>query len=100
MINMANKFNKADLIETIAEVNEISKAEAERQLNNVVAGLEAQVGKMEDGDKLQLVGLLTFEVKHKPAYVAKNPKTGEDAPVPASNKLKVKAGKSLVDSIQ
>ena len=97
---MANKLNKANLVDSIAEVAEISKAEAERQLNNVIAGLEATLATMEDGDKLQLVGLLTFEVKHKPAYVAKNPKTGEDVEVPASNKLKVKAGKGLIDLVQ
>ncbi len=97
---MANKLNKANLVASIAEVAEISKAEAERQLNNVIAGLEATLATMEDGDKLQLVGLLTFEVKHKPAYVAKNPKTGEDVEVPASNKLKVKAGKGLIDLVQ
>lgn len=97
---MANKFNKADLIDKVAEVAELSKAEAERQLNNVIAGLEAQVATMKDGDKLQLVGVLTFEVKHKPAYTAKNPKTGDDVAVPASNKLRVKAGKGLVDLVQ
>jgi len=97
---MANKLNKTNLIESIAKVAEISKAEAERQLNNVIAGLEATISTMEDGDKLQLVGVLTFEVKHKPAYTAKNPKTGEDVEVPASNKLKVKAGKGLVDLVQ
>ena len=97
---MANKLNKSNLVNSIAEVAEISKAEAERQLNNVIAGLEATLATMEDGDKLQLVGLLTFEVKHKPAYVAKNPKTGEDVAVPASNKLKVKAGKGLIDLVQ
>jgi DNA-binding protein HU-beta len=97
---MANKLNKANLVESIAKVAEISKAEAERQLNNVIAGLEATLATMKDGDKLQLVGVLTFEVKHKPAYTAKNPKTGEDVAVPASNKLKVKAGKGLVDLVQ
>lgn len=97
---MANKLNKSNLVDSIAEGAEISKAEAERQLNNVIVGLEATLATMEDGDKLQLVGLLTFEVKHKPAYVAKNPKTGEDVEVPASNKLKVKAGKGLIDLVQ
>ena len=97
---MANKLNKQNLIDNVAEMAEISKAEAERQLNNVIAGLEATVATMKEGDKLQLVGLLTFEVKHKPAYTAKNPKTGEDVAVPASNKLKVKAGKGLIDLVQ
>lgn len=97
---MANKLNKQNLIDNVAEMAEISKAEAERQLNNVIAGLEATVATMKEGDKLQLVGVLTFEVKHKPAYTAKNPKTGEDVAVPASNKLKVKAGKGLIDLVQ
>lgn len=97
---MANKFNKADLIDKVAEVAELSKAEAERQLNNVIAGLEAQVAVMKPEDKLQLVGVLTLEVKHKPAYTAKNPKTGEDVAVLASNKVRIKVGKGLVDLVQ
>ena len=97
---MANKLNKQNLIDNVAEVAKISKAEAERQLNNVIAGLKATVATMKEGDKLQLVGVLTFEVKHRPAYTAQNPKTGENVAVPASNKLKVKAGKGLIDLVQ
>lgn len=94
------KYNKAFLIDKIAEATDISKAEAERQLNNVIEGLEKTLSEMEVGDKLQLVGLLTFEVKHREAYQAKNPKTGEKVDVPASNRLTVKAGKALVDLVQ
>lgn len=93
-------YKKLDLIDRVAEKAGISKAEAERQISNVFEGVTELLGNMTEGDKLQLVGLLSFDVKHKQAYVAKNPKTGEDVEVPASNKLRVKAGKLLVDAVQ
>lgn len=96
---MAN-LNKEDLVVAIAGQGELSKAEAERQLVNVISGIKAVLNGMEAKDKLQLVGLLTFEVVEKPACTARNPKTGEAVNVPAQNKLKVKAGKQLVDIIQ
>lgn len=94
------KFNKADLINKVASTNEITKVDAEKHINNVFAGLEELLADMTDGDKLQLVGLLSVEVKHVPAYIAKNPKTGEKVEVPDSNKLKIKAGKNLIDRVQ
>ena len=96
---MANKYKKADLVKSIAEASSITGAEAERQYNNVVAGLEAQLSEMEPKDTLQLVGTLTFEVVRREAYEARNPKTKEAVEVPATNRLKVKAGKGLIDLI-
>ena len=97
---MAGKFKKEDLVGKIAEASNIAKAEAERQLNNVIAGLEAQLSTMKPADKLQLVGVLSIEVKHKKAYMGKNPRTQVPAPVPASNRVIIKAGKGLVDLVQ
>jgi DNA-binding protein HU-beta len=93
---MAN-FNKEDLVVAISGVSGISKAEAERQLNNVMAGIKSSVDKMEVDDKLQLVGLMTFEIVEKPAHTAKNPRTGEKVDVPAQKKLKIKAGSKLAE---
>lgn len=98
---MAGKrYNKADLIVSIAQDSGLSQAESERQLATVLGGLKALTSTMEVTDKLQLVGYMSMEVAHKEAYQAKNPQTGESVTVPASNKLKIKAGKELVDSVQ
>ncbi len=94
------KYTKKELIANIAEVAEISKAEAERQLANVLEGFKKTISQMEPDDKLQLVGLFTVEVKHKDAYTARNPVTGEEVEVPASNRIKIKAGKGLKELVQ
>lgn len=97
---MANKFNKEDLIVAVSEAGNTTKVDAENQINNVFKGLENLMNGMEAGDKLQLVGLMSIEVVHKPAHEAKNPLTGEKVMVEAKNKVKIKAGKTLVDAVQ
>ena len=93
-------FNKESLVESIAEEAGVAKAEANRQLDAVLNGLKTQLGKMEPGDRLQLVGKLTFEVVHKDARVGQNPRTKEPVNVPAKNKVKIKAGSELLSVIQ
>jgi DNA-binding protein HU-beta len=93
-------FNKADLVESIAESASISKAEAGRQLDNVMGGFKAQLAKMKPEDKIQLVGNMTVEVTHKPAHVAKNPRTKEDVKVPAKNSVKIKAGSEFIEAVK
>lgn len=94
-----NKFNKEDLILSVAGAGDVSKTEAEKQINNVFDGLQNLMDGMEAGDKLQLVGLMTVEITHKPEHKAKNPSTKEEVVVPAQNKVKIKAGKRLVDTV-
>lgn len=94
------KYNKEDLVESVATAGEISKAEANRQVDNVLAGIETQLKKMQPEDSLQLVGFLTFEVAHKPEHQGTNPRTKAKIVVGAKNSLKVKAGKTYVKAIQ
>ena len=96
---MSNKLNKEDLIVAVAGAGNTTKTEAENQINNVFMGIENILEGMEAGDKLQLVGLLSVEVVDKPEHTAKNPLTGEAVVVPAQNKVKIKAGKRLVDAV-
>jgi DNA-binding protein HU-beta len=93
-------LKKADLVANIATAGAISKAEAERELNNVLAGMETTVKDMKNGGKLQLVGYMTMEVKDKKETTAHNPKTGEEVIVPAHKVLRIKAGKTLLAPIE
>jgi nucleoid DNA-binding protein len=94
-----NKLNKEDLIVAVAGAGNVTKTEAENQINNVFDGLQNILDGMEDGDKLQLVGLITVEVVNKPEHQAKNPLNGNAVTVPAQNKVKIKAGKKLIDAV-
>ena len=54
---------------------------------------------LKNGEKVQIVGFGAFEVKERPARKARNPKTGEDIPIPATKVPAFKAGKALKDAV-
>jgi DNA-binding protein HU-beta len=54
---------------------------------------------MKNGEKVQLVGFGTFEVKTREERVARNPKTGEPITVPASKHPAFSASKALKDQL-
>jgi DNA-binding protein HU-beta len=96
---MKNVFKKEDLINTMAEEQNISKAEANRIIDAYHAGVQAQLEKMKPEDKLQLVGKLTYEVVNKPAHTAKNPRTKADVKVAEKNTVRIKAGSEFLEAV-
>ena len=89
-------MNKAELINAVAEKTSLSKKDSEAAVN---AALEAITAALADGDKVQLVGFGSFEVKKREARVGRNPKTKEEIQIPASKVPAFKAGKALKDAI-
>ena len=55
---------------------------------------------MKSGDKVQMVGFGSFEVKERPARVGRNPRTGESMTYPACKVPVFKPGKALKDAIK
>ena len=89
-------MNKAELINAVAAATEFSKKDAEAA---VTATLEAITSALKDGDKVQLVGFGSFEVKKRAARVGRNPKTNAAIEIPASVVPVFKAGKALKDAV-
>jgi DNA-binding protein HU-beta len=89
-------LNKTELISSVAEKAEVTKKEAEKMVNAVFASLEEALS---SGDKVQLVGFGTFEVKERAARTGRNPKTGVEISIPATKVPVFKAGKQLKDSV-
>ncbi len=89
-------MNKAELIATVAANAGVSKKEAEAV---ITATLDAISAALKEGDKVQLVGFGSFEVKKRAARVGRNPKTKETIEIPASTVPVFKAGKALKDAI-
>lgn len=89
-------MNKAELINAVAAATEFSKKDAEAA---VTATLEAITSALKDGDKVQLVGFGSFEVKKRAARVGRNPKTNDTIEIPASMVPVFKAGKALKDAV-
>ena len=89
-------MNKAELINAVAAAAEVSKKDAEAVLT---ATLDAITDALKEGDKVQLVGFGSFEVKKRAARIGRNPKTKESIQIPASVVPVFKAGKALKDAV-
>lgn len=85
-------MNKQELVAAIAENANLSKKDAE-------AALAAFVGAVQDalkkGDKVQLVGFGSFEVRERAARVGRNPQSGETMNIAAAKVPTFKAGSGL-----
>ncbi|MDD3612936.1 MAG: HU family DNA-binding protein [Caldicoprobacterales bacterium] len=90
-------MNKADLITAIAEKGELTKKDAEKAVNAFVSVVTETLAA---GDKVQLVGFGTFEVRERKERKGRNPQTKEEIVIPASKAPVFKAGKALKDSVQ
>ena len=88
-------MNKTELIAEIACKAGISKKDAEKALAATVETITDSVVK---GDKVQLVGFGSFELKCRPARVGRNAKTKEAIEIPASRVPVFKAGKAFKDA--
>lgn len=89
-------MNKSELIAAVAEKAQLSKKDADKAVSAVVAAVtDALVA----GDKVQLVGFGTFEVRARDARTGKNPRTGEVIKIAASKVPAFKAGKALKDVV-
>ena len=89
-------MNKTDLINVVASEAGLSKKQAEAAVN---ATLAAVANALKDGDKVQLIGFGTFEVKSVAAREGRNPKTGEVIKIEASKKPSFTASKVLKDQV-
>ena len=89
-------MNKTDLVNVIAAEAELTKKQAEAALN---ATLEAIAGALKNGDKVQLIGFGTFDVKAVAAREGRNPKTGETIKIAAAKKPAFSASKVLKDQV-
>ena len=89
-------MNKTELIAAIAEKTNLTKKDSELAL---AAALEAITEALVEGDKVQLIGFGSFEIKNREAREARNPRTGETIKVAASKAPVFKAGTALKDKV-
>ena len=89
-------MNKTDLIARIAEDADLTKKSAEAALNAFIGAVE---GSLKKGEKVQLVGFGSFEVRKRAARKGRNPQTKEEIKIPASKAPVFKAGKASKDLV-
>lgn len=90
-------MNKSELLINISEKSGLKKSEAEKVLN---AFIETVTDALLEGDKVQLVGFGTFEVRDRKAREGRNPRKPEEViQIPASKAPVFKAGKTLKEAV-
>ena len=89
-------MNKTELITVMAETSGLSKKDCDAALAAFIATIETA---LKSGDKVQLIGFGSFEVKERAARTGRNPRTKEVVEIPASKVPVFKAGKALKDAV-
>ena len=89
-------MNKTELVAAVAAKAELSKKDAEQAVNSL---FDVITETLKQGDKVQLVGFGSFEVRERAARKGRNPQTKQESTIPASKLPVFKAGKALKDTI-
>jgi len=72
-------MTKADLVEKIAEKTGLTRTDVAVAVDGFLDTIKAA---MEEGNNIEIRGFGTFKVKQRKARKARNPRTGEEVPVP------------------
>ena len=89
-------MTKTELINAVAEKAELTKKDADKAVSAVIDTITESLAK---GEKIQLVGFGTFEVRERAAKEGINPATKEKMNIPAKKVPAFKAGKTLKDVV-
>lgn len=85
-------MNKTDLINKVSELAALDKKTADKAVNAV---FEALCQAFEAGEKVQIMGFGSFEIRERAARTGRNPATGEAIEIPTSTTPVFKASKAL-----
>ena len=89
-------MNKTELIAAVAENAGLTKKDAERVLNAAIDTITVSLVK---GEKVQISGFGTFEIKDREARIGRNPHTKEAIDIPATRVPTFKPSKALKDNV-
>lgn len=89
-------MNKNDLVAKVAADTNLSKNDASEAVEATLANISKS---LQQGEEVRLIGFGTFSVSHRAAGEARDPRTGQKIPRPASKVARFKAGKALKDAV-
>ena len=89
-------MNKMELVSAVADMSKLSKTDAMRAVDAMIATIIKSIKKKEE---VRIVGFGTFSQKERKAGVGRNPRTGEEIKIPKKKRAVFKAGKQFSESI-
>lgn len=88
--------NKKEFVDKVAELSGFKKQDASKAVNSIMEAIEYFALK---GEKVQLLGLGSFEVRERAERKGRNPQTGKEITIKASKSLAFKQGKGIKDAL-
>ena len=89
-------MNKAELVKVVSNETGITKKDAGNVVNAIIDSI---TDALSNGEKVTLVGFVTFQLIEKKARRGVNPQTGETIQIPAKKVPKFVPGKSLREKV-
>ena len=89
-------MTRTELVANVAEKSGITKKQADIVLNSLFDSIKQA---LVEGDKVQIIGFGTFEIRNRAARKGRNPQTNEEIDIPASKLPSFKAGKALKEAV-
>ncbi|MCU4715813.1 HU family DNA-binding protein [Bacillus cereus] len=90
-------MNKTGLTKVVVEKTKLTQKEASAATQGV---LDTITNALANGEKVQILGFGTLEVRERFARTGRNPQTGEKIQIQASKAPAFKAGKQLKEAVQ
>lgn len=89
-------MNKGELVENISVAGQMTRAEARRALDTVLANMTKA---MKNGEKVTITGFGSFRVMDRAAQKGRNPQTGQVITIPARRVVKFRPAKKLAERV-
>jgi len=87
---------KSELVDQLAERLKLERGRAEMLINVI---LDSMISALNDGDRIEIRGFGSFEVRHYKGYSGRNPRTGETVDVKPKRLPFFKTGKELRERV-
>lgn len=90
-------INKSELTKEVAAKAKLKQNVAEKVIDALIGSIKDNLAK---GEKVQIIGFGSFEVRNRAARKGRNPQTGETLTIPATKVPAFKPGKALKDAVK
>ena len=90
-------INKSELTKEVAAKTDLKQKDAEKVIDALIESIKDNLAK---GEKVQIIGFGSFEVRDRAARKGRNPQTGKTLTIPATKVPAFKTGKALKDAVK
>ena len=90
-------INKSELTKEVAAKTDLKQKDAEKVIDALIESIKDNLAK---GEKVQIIGFGSFEVRNRAARKGRNPQTGKTLTIPATKVPAFKPGKALKDAVK